>query len=77
MRGIKDLIDVDYIHKLNPEEKKWMLKFLSERYYAYFNSKGRGSNIHNKKQIRELRRELKSRLNDAFLRGNLTDENKE
>lgn len=42
----KDLIDYDYLHKLTPEELKWLNSFTEEYINADFNHKGK--RIHKK-----------------------------
>lgn len=69
--GIKQLIDANYLRKLSKEDREWYLKFCKEYYYAYFHS-AKKQNIHYKMtDRRRLKKELKVRLNDIFIRGKI------
>ena len=65
MKGLKQLIDIDYWDKLTEKEKQWLRKFNKEFYMAYFDTVGR-KNLHNKEQRTKIRREIKARLEDAY-----------
>jgi hypothetical protein len=68
--GIKQLVDIDYWHKLSKEEKKYLLKFCSEYYYDFFNSgeyiKKNGENLHPKKMRKAHSKRVKEMKRDVF-----------
>lgn len=46
LRSRQDLIDYDYLHKLNPEEKEWLNKFTNEYVVGKMDREEPENNIH-------------------------------
>lgn len=62
-RWMRDSVDVDYMDKLPPAEREYMLRFLDE----YYNADGKG--ISNTKQLQEADRAKKRARRDLFSSG--------
>lgn len=51
LKSRRDLIEVDYLHVLNEEEKEWLNKFNEEYVNASFNKQDISKNLHNTEEL--------------------------
>lgn len=63
LKSRQELIDFDYIHKLNEDEKKWLNQFVDEYINANFKKRKR---IHKPKKITIILKSGKKRIKDAY-----------
>jgi hypothetical protein len=66
LKSRTDLIDYDYLNKLNPEELAWLNKFTEEYVNAKLNKNSR-KNLHNKKKLRSDCYSRNNRRNKCIL----------
>lgn len=48
-----DVIDMDYLNQLNPEDKEWMNQFIDEYVGASLDFKNLENNLHNTKELKK------------------------
>lgn len=67
----EELSDLDYLHKLSPEEKEFMNKFMDESVNASFSKNNKDNLIKGKKAKKEIRNRNYARRVDQYNRAKL------